>query len=78
MVNIHVENNHAEIGYKGEPIEIVEEVSAAVSGIYQGMFNMDPEEAEMFRIMMKIAMDDDSPVWDKKRNMTMFVVPDKK
>ena len=78
MVNIHMENNHAEIGYRGDPMKIVQEISAAVSGIYQGMFNMDPKEAEMFRIMMKIAMEPESTAWERKYNMTMIVMPDKK
>lgn len=51
------------------------EISAAISGIYQGIHNMDPEDAVAFKYLMQKSLMDGSPVWERSHEMTMIVMP---
>lgn len=75
MVNIQMDGKVANITFCGEPKDVAMEVGAAVSGIYQGIYDMDQEDAELFKAMMQIAMKDKSPVWERSHEMTMIVLP---
>ena len=78
MVNIHMENNHAEIAFEGNPIDLAIEVSIAIGGIYRGLHNVNPLEGELFKECIKRLVQDQNPAWKQKQDMTMIVVPTKK
>lgn len=78
MVDIHMENKQAKIWFQGEPLEVAVEVIVAISGIYQGMHNMNEHDAEESRSVLAMAMLPGSPTWDRSHNMTMFAIPTEK
>lgn len=75
MVKIEMENRNANICFSGSAKDVAMEVSAAISGIYQGIHDMDEGEAELFKAMMQRSMMDDSPVWERSHEMTMLILP---
>lgn len=78
MVKIHMENKQAQIMFHGEPLETAMEVLSAISGIYQGLHDMNENDAETFKQIISIGMLPDSPTWERKHNMTRIVIPKEK
>ena len=74
MVKISMSEGKANIEFSGKPMDVAIEIGAAVSGIYQGMYDVDEADAEVFRLCMRGYMRDGSPVWDRNHDMTMIVV----
>ncbi len=77
MVDIHMENKQAKIWFEGDPMYVALDVLAAISGIYQGLHDTREEDAEIFKRVIQIGMQPDSPTWDRKHNMTRIVIPTK-
>lgn len=75
MVKIDMNGRIANISFCGEPKEVAVEVGAAISGIYQGIYDMDPKDADVFKRMMQRSMTEGSPVWERSHEMTMVVLP---
>lgn len=70
MVKLHMDGRKAHIEFEGGPKAIAFDVATAISGIYQGMVNNDPEEADMFRYLMQRSLEDGSPVWESRMGST--------
>ena len=78
MVNIKLEGNHAEIGFNDDPKQVAAEISIAVNGIYNGFKNRSPMMGKRFKKALMICLQEGSPAWDYRQNMTMIMVPVKK
>ena len=78
MVNIRMENGHAEIGFQGEPLNIAMEIATAIGGIYRGLHNVDYEDGKAFKEFIQIFVQDPSPAWEQNQDMTMVVIPTEK
>lgn len=74
MVKICVDGRNVSIEFDGGPVKVAVEVGAAISGIYQGLHNVDEADADLFHHLMLRSMLDDSPVWAKEHEMTMVVI----
>lgn len=75
MVDIKMKGRQANIGFCGSPKDVAMEISAAISGIYQGIHDMDPEDAVTFKHLMQRSLEDGSPVWERKHELTMLILP---
>ena len=78
MVNIHMENKHAEIGFEGDPLNVAMEVAIAIGGIYRGLTNINELDGFAFKEFIKRFVQDQSPTWDQEQDMTMIVIPKEK
>lgn len=78
MVNIHMENNHAQIGFDGDPLKVAMEVAIAIGGIYRGLCNINEMDGIAFKEFIKIFVQDPAPTWDQQQDMTMIVIPKEK
>lgn len=65
MVNIHMENGHAEIGFEADPLNVALEVAIAIGGIYRGLTNVNELDGFYFKECIKILVKDQSPTWDQ-------------
>lgn len=75
MIKIEMVEGHANILFDGDPIRVSVEISAAISGIYQGFQNMRQEDAAMFKRCMQECVVEASPVWEMKHEITQIVIP---
>lgn len=78
MVNIRMENGHAEIGFQGTPMDVAMELATAVGGIYRGLCNVNPQDGLEFKEITKILLQENSPAWKQEQDMTMIVIPTEK
>ena len=78
MVKIEMDGKRANIWFDGDPVRVVMEISAAISGIYQGFHNIDSGEAAIFKTCMQGCMIDGSPAWEMGFELTQIVIPQKK
>ena len=76
MVDVKMDGRIANIVFSGGPKDVAMEISAAISGIYQGIHDMDSKEAEIFKRLMQRSLTDGSPVWGRSHEMTMIVMPE--
>lgn len=78
MVNIRMENGHAEIGFQGKPMDIAMDAATAIGGIYRGLCNVNPRDGFAFKTFMRILLQEDSPAWKQEQDMTMVVIQTEK
>lgn len=78
MVNIKLEGNQAQIGFDDNPENVAVEIGIAVNGIYNGFKNRSPMMGKRFKKALMLCLQEGSPTWDCRQNMTMITVPVKK
>ena len=78
MVKIEINGREVACTFDGGARAVAMELGAAISGIFQGMQNMDQFEAERFKVYMRACVAEGSPVWTTKHELTQIVIPQKK
>ena len=78
MVKIEIDGRDVTCTFDGGARKVAIELAAAISGIYQGMQNMDLFEAARFMVYMRACVAEGSPVWTTEHEMTQIVIPQKK
>lgn len=78
MVKIEIDGRQVACTFDGGAREVAMELGAAISGIYQGMQNMNPFEAARFMVYMRACVGEGSPVWTTEHALTQIVIPQKK
>lgn len=78
MVKIHMDGRQAHIEYDGDEKSTAFDVATAISGIYQSMCAREDSDADMFKYLIQRCMEDGSPAWEAKHDITMVAMPIKK
>lgn len=62
--HLEVETNTCKIEVKGSPIEIITDATFLIHEVYATLQNNSPITGDLFRVMLRDAVNDDSsPIW---------------
>lgn len=78
MLKIEIVENHCDITFQGDPVEIACEVGIAMGGIYNSFKQEDRIGAEVFRSGLLRVMEPGCPTWEPQNGATMVKLPAKK
>ena len=76
MVEIKMDGQKASILFSGDAKDVGMEIAAAVSGIYQGIYDMSQKDAAIFKRVVQRLAEERSPVWGRTHEMAMIVLPE--
>lgn len=77
MLKIEIEDNHCNIAFQGNPVEVACNVAIALGGIYNAFKQEDRADAEIFRSGLLRVMEPGCPTWEPRDGATMVKLPAK-